>query len=438
MMLSQAWLEAKNHQIDVWTEHLPTPVLIGRLNYNVESKAGYFEWSVEAQTASLALSPFKLPLSSGVWASTSHRRLPQEYAGLPGMLNDALPDGWGLYLMDKALIRLAIKQEFISPALRLAYLGDRAWGALTFRPVMEDSPEETMTLGRLGMEVEATIEGHIEEVSNELLRAGSSPQGARPKVMVDLSDDGKAAMVTGGVAREGFSSWLIKFAARDEPADAPIIERAYMDIARAAGLHVMDSQLMDINGKPAFATRRFDRTADSRVFCHTLGGLFHYSHRAIGLDYAHLAEAMDDLSVPEASYAQAYRRAVFNAALSVRDDHAKNFAFMLNPLNEWDLAPAYDLTYTEGPGGHHAMTFAAGTSRDPTREDLLRLASHYRVDESEAARIIDEVQGVASDMGPQALGLGASKQTVSAITNRLRTISNALGTGVHRKSRLSL
>jgi serine/threonine-protein kinase HipA len=309
---------------------------------------------------------------------------------------------------------------------------------LTFRPVMEDAPDETMTLDRLGMEVEATIEGHIEEVSNALLRAGSSPQGARPKVMVDLSDDGKTARVTGGVARQGFSSWLIKFAARDEPADAPIIEQAYMDIARAAGLHVMDSTVMDINGKPAFATRRFDRTADSRVFCHTLGGLLHYSHRAIGLDYAHLAEAMDDLSVPEASYAQAYRRAVFNAALSVRDDHAKNFAFILNPLNQWDLSPAYDLTYMEGLGGHHTMTFAGGRSRDPTRDDLLRLASHYHVDESEAARIMDEIQGVAADIGPQALGLGANKQTVSAITNRLRTILNALGTSVHRKSRPSL
>jgi serine/threonine-protein kinase HipA len=426
MTFSKAWIEAKNHQIDVWTEHLPVPVLIGRLNYNVGSGAGYFEWTEEARNAGLALSPLSMPLSSHVWASIAHPRPPQEYSGLPGMLNDALPDGWGLYLMNKALTRLAIRQELISPALRLAYLGGRAWGALTFRPAMEDAADEAMTLDRLGTEVEATIEGHIEDVSNELLRAGSSPQGARPKVMVDLSGDGRTARVTGGVASEGFSSWLIKFAARDEPADAPIIEQAYMEVARAVGLDVMDSVLMNINGKPAFATRRFDRTADSRVFCHTLGGLLHYSHRVSGLDYVNLAEVMNALSVPKASYIQAYRRAVFNAALSVRDDHAKNFAFMLNQTNQWDITPAYDLTYMEGPGGYHTMTFADGTSRDPTHCDMLRLAVHYQVDSNEAARIVKEILEAAADVGSRALGLGATKSTVSAMVNRLRMISDSL------------
>ena len=57
MTFSKAWIEAKNHQIDVWTEHLPVPVLIGRLNYNVGSGAGYFEWTEEARNAGLALSP---------------------------------------------------------------------------------------------------------------------------------------------------------------------------------------------------------------------------------------------------------------------------------------------------------------------------------------------------------------------------------------------
>ena len=429
MTFSKAWLEAKNHQVEVWAEHLASPVLIGRLNYNVASRAGYFEWTDEARNAHLNLSPLSMPLTSAVWASTADPRLPQEYSGLPGMLNDALPDGWGLYLMDKALTRLAIRQEFISPALRLAYLGERAWGALTFRPVIEDAPDETMTLDRLGAEIEATIEGHIDDVSNELLRAGSSPQGARPKVMVDLSDNGNTARVTGGAAREGFNSWLIKFAARDEPADAPIVEQAYMKIARSVRLDVMDSTLMNINGKPAFATRRFDRAGNSRHFCHTLGGLLHYSHRASGLDYVNLAEVMGALSVPKASYVQAYRRAVFNAALSVRDDHAKNFAFMVNQAQQWDISPAYDLTYMEGPGGYHTMTFAGGASQDPTHNDLLRLATHYQVETAEASHIVEEILEAAAGVGSDALGLGATKATVSPIVNRLRKISSSLRTG---------
>lgn len=426
MTFPQTWLEAKIHQLQVWTEHLPEPVLIGHLNYEVAAGVSYFEWSEHARKADLALSPLMMPLDRGIWSNSGSRELPPEYRGLPGMLNDALPDGWGLYLMDKALARLAINPEYISPVVRLAYLGDRAWGALTFRPVVDDDHGGEMSLDVLGRGVEATIEGHIEEVSSEMLKAGSSPQGARPKVMVDLSDDHQRARVTAGVPKSGYSSWLIKFAARDEPADAPIVEQAYMECARTAGLHVMDSMLMEINGKPAFATRRFDRTSSARVFCHTLGGLIHFSHRAIGLDYANVAEVMDALSIPETSYREAYSRAVFNAAMSVRDDHSKNFAFILDQTNQWDLSPAYDLTYMEGPGGHHTLTFAEGTTRDPTRDDLLKLAEHYHMDSGEAAHIIDGMLNVAAQVSTVALGLGANRATVSPITRRLQEIIRPL------------
>lgn len=426
MIFSQAWLEARNQQLEVWAEHLPQPVLVGRLNYEVASRVGYFEWSDEARELRLALSPFMLPLQGGVWSSRNAEDLPAEYRGLPGMLNDALPDGWGLYLLDKALARLAIKPEHISSAVRLAYLSDRAWGALSFRPAIDDDHDREMSLDVLGRGVEATIEGHLDEVSNELLKAGSSPQGARPKVMVDLSDDHRHARVTKGVPPRGYNSWLIKFASRNEPVDAPIVELAYMQCAREAGLGVMDSMLLDINGKPAFATRRFDRTSHARVFCHSLGGLIHFSHRAPGLDYANLAQAMDSLSVPQASYRQAYRRAVFNAAMSVRDDHSKNFAFMLDRNQQWDLSPAFDLTYMEGTAGYHTLTFAGGESIDPTREDLLRLADYYRVDHGEAGRMIDDTLEVAERAGAVALHLGASKSTVEPIARRLQDIARSL------------
>jgi serine/threonine-protein kinase HipA len=244
--------------------------------------------------------------------------------------------------------------------------------------------------------------------------------------MVDLSDDRRRARVTTGIPQHGYSAWLIKFAARNEPVDAPIIELAYMCCAREAGLEVMDSELLDINGKPAFATRRFDRIPGARVFCHSLGGLIHFSHRELGLDYANVAEIMQALSIPDAAYAQAYRRAVFNAATSVRDDHAKNFAFIMGCNQQWELSPAYDLTYMDGPGGHHTTTFAGSTSRDPTREDLLRLADYYRVDRQEAARMIDDILDVATEVCPVAIKLGASADTVGPMTHRLREIARSL------------
>lgn len=426
MTLPVAWLDSPIHQVDVYTDHLGAPIAVGRLNYERATGAAYFEWSADAQRMALDLSPLRLPLGTEIWSSRQDSDLPVEYRGLPGLLNDALPDGWGLYLMDRALARAGIPPDQITPAARLAFLGDRAWGALSFQPVIQEDLGGVMTLDALGRDMEATIEGHLDTVSAEFLQAGSSPQGARPKVMVDCDADFHHAQVTAGASREGFRSWLIKFAARDEPVDAPLVEQAYMDCARQAGLSVMDSRILDIQGKPAFATERFDRPPSGRVFTQTLGGLMHFSHRAVGLDYANVAEVMDALRVPEPAFRQAYMRAAFNAALSVRDDHAKNFAFVKGRDNRWDIAHAYDLTYTQGPGGYHTMTFADGDTMDPTYADLLKLAPYYRLDEVDARSIVQAMIDVATEVGPRARDLGVSRDTIAPIEERLNAVAKSL------------
>jgi serine/threonine-protein kinase HipA len=426
MTIPATWLHAPIHQVDVSTWHLGAPIPVGRLNYERATGVAYFEWSDEARAQRLDLSPLRLPTDMGVWSSRQEQGLPPEYLGLPGFLNDALPDGWGLYLMDKALARAGIPPELITPATRLAFLGDRAWGSLSFQPVIGDDIEQVMSLDALGNDMEKSIEGHIDAVSDELLQAGSSPQGARPKVMVDCDEHFRYAKVTAGAPAEGARSWLIKFAGRDEPHDAPLLEQTYMQSARDAGLRVMDSVILTIRGKPAFATERFDRAPTGRSFTHTLGGLLHFSHRAIGLDYANLAQAMDALQVPPDAYAEAYARAVFNAAMSVRDDHAKNFAFVKGPDGRWDISPAYDLTYMSGPGGYHTMTFAGGASPDPTRQDLLNLAPYYHLTETQARPIIQTMAEVARKVVPMAQEMGVSKATLAPIAQRLDAINRSI------------
>lgn len=34
---------------------------------------------------------------------------------------------------------------------------------------------------------------------------------------------------------------------------------------------------------------------------------------------------------------------------------AKKFSFLIPPIGQWKLAPAYDVTFYEGPGGYHQM-----------------------------------------------------------------------------------
>ncbi|MBH1513272.1 hypothetical protein A7Y00_21565 [Stenotrophomonas maltophilia] len=426
MILETAWLESPVHRLEVWTHHLPLPVLVGHLNYEVRAGRSFFEWSHQAIQLGINLSPLKLPTGAGVWSSEQQPNLPLDYEGLPGLLNDALPDGWGRYLMDKAMARRRIDPQYISPAARLAFIADRAWGALSFRPAMEEEVEGEVSLVALSEEVEAAIEGMLDDVSNELLTAGSSPQGARPKLMLDLDAGMKQARTSSRTPSPGYASWLIKFAARDEPLDAPILEQACMECAREAGIAVMDSSLLDINGQIAFATRRFDRAGPHPTFCHTLGGLMHFSHRQIGLDYVNIAQVMTRLGMSGAAFKQAYSRAVFNAVMSVRDDHAKNFAFILDGGQQWGLSPAYDLTYMQGPGGYHTLTFAGGDARDPTRSDLLRLADSYGIEAPDASRIIDGMLPQAARFGVLAKQFGARSTVVNPVVKRLGEIGKGL------------
>jgi len=46
---------------------------------------------------------------------------------------------------------------------------------------------------------------------------------------------------------------------------------------------------------------------------------------------------------------QALKRMVFNVVSRNHDDHAKNFGFILDHENNWQLAPAYDLAYSYKP-----------------------------------------------------------------------------------------
>ncbi len=87
----------------------------------------------------------------------------------------------------------------------------------------------------------------------------------------------------------------------------------------------------------------------------------------------------------------AFRLMLFNILTHNRDDHVKNFSFILDDrTGKWSLAPAYDLTFADGPGGEHSMT-VAGEGRAPAYRQVAELAGQYGVAENELEMMIDEV-----------------------------------------------
>ncbi len=88
-----------------------------------------FEYTAQAIKRGLELSPLKLPLSA-----RSYGDFPEHQFRLPGLISDALPDGWGLLVMDRLFRKQGRQLNEISPVDRLAFIGNNAMGALVFEP----------------------------------------------------------------------------------------------------------------------------------------------------------------------------------------------------------------------------------------------------------------------------------------------------------------
>jgi serine/threonine-protein kinase HipA len=90
------------------------------------------------------------------------------FDGLHGVFNDSRPDGWGLLLMDREFNnRLGWSRNQITPLDRLAYIGNRAMGALSYEPEYEkEHIEDTVDLSLLAASVENKENGVSQETRN--------------------------------------------------------------------------------------------------------------------------------------------------------------------------------------------------------------------------------------------------------------------------------
>lgn len=379
-----------------------------------------FEYSPEARRQGLELSPVRLPLEHpGAFVGEPL------FLGLPGLIADALPDGWGMLLMDRAFSRAGRRLADISPLDRLAFIGERAMGALAFTPpeaVALDA--EDLELARLAEEVaQVTSEAPAETALRHLLLLGGSPQGARPKVLVDF--DPVTARISSGRTTPGSEPWLVKFPAREQHRDACAIEELYARLARHCGLEMPESRFFDLEDRHgAFGVRRFDREEGLRVPLLSLSALLHVDHRLPALDYEMLLRATRRMTGDEREVTKAFERCVLNVLLHNRDDHSRNFAFRLDRERRWTLAPVFDLTYCDGPGGEH-QTSVAGEGRTPTRDHLLEVARRGGIKLKQAQETIDRLRDGISALPVLAADLPIRKRRLAEIRRVLASLSSS-------------
>lgn len=375
-----------------------------------------FEYSPEALAQKLELSPRHLKLRAqayGGFPAYQHR--------LPGLVADALPDGWGLLLMDRLFRRQGISP---GPLDRLAFIGDRALGALSFVPAADTSlPEADLQLLALAQESQQVLAGEESAVLMELVLTGGSPQGARPKALVQYDPQAQQVSTLPGAPGE---PWLVKFQAQGEHKEVCAIENLYAELARTCGLRMPATIYFDLSPKLAgFGIARFDRAGELRVPVHSLAGLLHADFRLPSTDYTTFLRATRLMTRDQREVEQAFAHTVFNVVFHNRDDHAKNFAYRLDHDRRWRLAPAYDLTFSQGPGGEH-QTDICGEGRRITRTHLLTLASQGGVEPAEANAIIERILEQAGHFRQRASGHSIRRNTVAQIAKVIEECRSAV------------
>jgi serine/threonine-protein kinase HipA len=378
----------------------------------------YVEFSPSFLDRRLNLSPFKLPLRPGLIEHTE-----RAFGPLPGLIDDSLPDGWGRLLMDRMFRKRGVDPAAVSPLDRLSYVGTHAMGALTFHPPTNEleRDERLLDLNELGRNAQEVLSGETAAVLPALMRAGGTPGGARPKVLIGF--DGRRIISGEDDLPAVFDHWIVKFPAHADTRDAGPIEFAYAAMARAAGIRVPETRLFSVaKGQSFFGVRRFDRGAGNhRLHVHTFGNLIQTNFRIPSTDYVQLLKVTLALTRNRADVAQAFRQMAFNIAAHNRDDHAKNFAFIMNRLGEWSLSPAYDLVHSAGPGGEHTMT-VAGEGRAPNREHAMNVAQQSEIDQKDAVEILDQVNAAVAGWKKFASEAGCTLKRSRAIAGTFTTL----------------
>lgn len=347
-------------------------VSVGELIQTVDRRVG-FQYSDEWLGDGFSLNPFSLPLKRGVFIPKY-----EPFDGLYGVFADSLPDGWGRLLVDRFLAKKGLNPHTVNAIERLAIVGAGGMGALEYQPA------QSFTLMVPGLELD-TIAAECSEVLadrpceglDRLFTLGGSSGGARPKILTML--DGEP--------------WIVKFPSRYDGENIGREEYDYAECARHCGLEVAATRLMPSSIHAGyFATRRFDRRGEAKVYMASVAALLETSHRVPNLDYHLLMKLTRILCKDSTELMKMFRLMCFNVLAHNRDDHSKNFSYLYNDAEKrWTLAPAYDLTYSYSLNGEHATTIN-GEGQNPTMDDILAVARQAGLNVAMAQRIAADIK----------------------------------------------
>lgn len=392
------------------------PRLVGRL---LDVGSGpHFEFDAEFLAEGIELAPLHLASRSGVFLPG-----PRHLYRLRGLFADSIPDGFGLKVLHQAMRRAGADPFAATGVELLAAVGDRATGALVYRPSRDvwGAAGELPPLAEIAAQAIAVQADRLLELPSALRRVAGGSGGARPKVAVSLHKSGKVRDAALKLEAE-YRHVLVKLRASSDHAEHVQLEQAYLLMAAAAGLRVSASEVVALDAtESALVVDRFDRDGDERVHVLTLAAMLEVDFQRDLVDYAHLLDATRRVTRDYGEVEQALRLAAFNVFACNTDDHAKNVSFAMTREGRWRLAPAYDLTWGGGAGGFHAMS-VDGESRSPSTEHLERIGARVGLDAHRVKSLVAEVRDAVAQWPKFAERAGVSARLGEEVRRSLQAL----------------
>ncbi|PCH72396.1 MAG: phosphatidylinositol kinase [Flavobacteriaceae bacterium] len=401
-------------KLDVYIQFSKKEELIGQLI--LDGRNILFKYSDAYLKAGKNLSPNQLKFDD-------NPQFTQEKAfnGLFGVFSDSLPDAWGYLLIKKRLSADRIALASLNALDHLTFAGKNSMGALQYRPSVELAQEAiAINLDTLNNNISEVISGESSAVIDDLFGRGGSPGGARPKIYAGYNP--KTDSLISGIANlpKDYEHWIVKFAAAIDSKDIANIELAYYKMALDSGIEMSECRIFNSDtGNSYFGTKRFDRIGNDKLHMISAAGLLHDDYEHSSIDYGNLIFQAKKITNNAQAAQQMFRRAVFNVLSHNRDDHSKNFAFLMDAQGTWSLAPAYDLTFSASSQGYHS-TACAGNYVNPGRKELMELANALSI--NKATIIIDEIKDITNRWKVYAELSAVSKTSINTIETSLKSI----------------
>ncbi len=418
---------------------------VGAVAWDEEQGLASFEYEPKFKSNNIDLAPIKMPIKSNqkIFSfpelRSSNNSEYDTFKGLPGLLADVLPDKYGNQLINIWLAQNGRPENSMNPIEQLCFIGTRAMGALEFEPTQLKSAKKSFKVEINGLvdiaqrmlNKREAFETNLNEVEQqavmEMLKIGTSAGGARPKAIIAYNK--KTGQIRSGQANapKGFEHWLIKL---DGVSDAQFgeskgygrIEMAYYEMAKDCGVNMMESELLEENGRAHFMTKRFDREKGAtKHHIQTFCAIQHYDFNEVrSYSYEQLFQTMRILRLPYPDAEQMYRRMVFNVIARNCDDHTKNFAFRLREGANWELSPAYDICHAYRPDSlwvsQHALSIN-GKRKGIKKDDLINFAKAMNIKKS--ANIISEINTTVQNWNIYADKVNVNKKQRDSISETL-------------------